>query len=585
MRQCSAIFALVCVSFGSASATTRNVPDDVATIQGALDASTSGDTILVAPGTYLESIDFSGKNVAVRSTAGAAATTIHAIAGRSVARFQTGETQAATLDGFTLMGGAPDPFSTQGNQGAGIYVYGASPTIVNNIVTGNAALYGGGIYLSGSASLVSGNIITGNNASGGGGAFYITSSTADISGNRIENNVGCSGSAFELWDAGNSVVRNNLILRNQGLCSCGGGAGTITMFNHSDVDFIQNVIAYNSASCGGGLSWLTPKFDRGPFLLNNTIAFNTALQGAAIFSDGYVANILLVNNLLIGAVGSAVVHCAAGSFTNETPVLANNDIYAGGTAPFGGICPNVIGQSGNVSGDARFVNAANDQFGIGPGSAGLDAGTSTGVTLPATDPAGQPRILDGDGNGVAIVDMGALEAPVPGPLALYGATSRKVHGAVAYWLSLNLIPTNPTTEPRLGPTQQIVLTFNKPIGAGTASVAAGIATAGTQTISGPDLLFDLSGVADQQYVTVNAANVTSAWGETGGTGSVRVGFLLGDVNQNRVVTLADLAQVNAQLSQPLTAANFLKDVNVNGTLTLSDKGVTNGNLTKALPPP
>ena len=106
------------------------------------------------------------------------------------------------------------------------------------------------------------------------------------------------------------------------------------------------------------------------------------------------------------------------------------------------------------------------------------------------------------GTAVAIVDIGALEAAVPGPLALYGAMSRKMHGAVAYWLPLGLVPTNPTVEPRSGPAHQIVLTFNKPISAGTASIAAGIVTAGTQNISGPDLVFDLSGVIDQQYVTV-----------------------------------------------------------------------------------
>ena len=43
--------------------------------------------------------------------------------------------------------------------------------------------------------------------------------------------------------------------------------------------------------------------------------------------------------------------------------------------------------------------------------------------------------------------------------------------------------------------------------------------------------------------------------------------------------------VNAQLSQPVTAANYLKDVNASGTLTLADKGITNANLTKALPAP
>jgi hypothetical protein len=66
---------------------------------------------------------------------------------------------------------------------------------------------------------------------------------------------------------------------------------------------------------------------------------------------------------------------------------------------------------------------------------------------------------------------------------------------------------------------------------------------------------------------------------------MRIGFLLGDVNGNRVVTVADLGLVNAQLAQPVSAANFLKDVNATGTLTVADKGITNANLTHALPAP
>jgi hypothetical protein len=79
--------------------------------------------------------------------------------------------------------------------------------------------------------------------------------------------------------------------------------------------------------------------------------------------------------------------------------------------------------------------------------------------------------------------------------------------------------------------------------------------------------------------------VASSDGGAGGSASVRVGFLAGDVNQNRVVSIADLGLVNAQLAQPVTAANFLKDVNASGTLTVADKGIANANLTRALPPP
>ena len=54
--------------------TTIHVPADVATIQGAIQSASNGDTILVAPGTYRENIDFLGKAITVEGAS--AATTI-----------------------------------------------------------------------------------------------------------------------------------------------------------------------------------------------------------------------------------------------------------------------------------------------------------------------------------------------------------------------------------------------------------------------------------------------------------------------------------------------------------------------------
>jgi len=173
-----------------------------------------------------------------------------------------------------------------------------------------------------------------------------------------------------------------------------------------------------------------------------------------------------------------------------------------------------------------------------------------------------------------------------GSAAFVSALSRKVHGgAGTFDLPLSLVATNPTTEPRIGPAQMIVFTFDKTITGATATVTEGTATAAAPTFSGADVVVALTGVNNQQYVTISLTNVASTDGGTGGSASVRVGFLVGDVNQNRVVTVADLGLVNAQLAQPVTAANYLKDVNANGTLTVSDKSITNTNLSKALPAP
>ena len=170
---------------------------------------------------------------------------------------------------------------------------------------------------------------------------------------------------------------------------------------------------------------------------------------------------------------------------------------------------------------------------------------------------------------------------------LASAVSRKVHGAAGTFdLPLLLTPvTNPTTEPRQGPLQTIVFTFDKPITAATVTVTEGTATAGAPTFSGNDVIVNLSGVTNVQYVTVALSNVTAADGGTGGTGSVRAGFLVGDVNQNRVVTVADVGLINAALAQPVTASNYLKDVNASGTLTVGDKAIANANLATALPAP
>ena len=83
----------------------------------------------------------------------------------------------------------------------------------------------------------------------------------------------------------------------------------------------------------------------------------------------------------------------------------------------------------------------------------------------------------------------------------------------------------------------------------------------------------------------DSTNVAATGGGTLGSGSVRVGFLVGDVNGSRSVTIADLLAVNAVLTQAVSASNFTRDVNVNGTLSLADNLTVSNSLARSLPAP
>ena len=123
-------FAVVLLWVASASGQTSfAVPSPgFATIQSAIDASSTGDVILVAPGTYYETIDFSGKPISVRATSGPTVTVIDAQQMGTVVRFVSGEGPGSLLEGFTLING----LGVSGlRQPGGVHCDYASPVIRN----------------------------------------------------------------------------------------------------------------------------------------------------------------------------------------------------------------------------------------------------------------------------------------------------------------------------------------------------------------------------------------------------------------------------------------------------------------------
>jgi len=175
--------AIVALLSQAALPATIVVPDDYTTIQGAINAALNGDTILVRPGTYMETIDFIGKAVTVRSEWGPYVTTIDANKGDNCVRFTNGEQQDSILKGFELTNARG---YTQ--DGGAIYCYRASPTISSNRIIGNEADYGGGMHLyDNSHAVVVNNIIAGNIA-GAGGAISCSDSNPTVTNNTIVGN-------------------------------------------------------------------------------------------------------------------------------------------------------------------------------------------------------------------------------------------------------------------------------------------------------------------------------------------------------------------------------------------------------------
>ncbi len=141
------------------------------TIQAAINASLTGDILIVCPATYYENIIFDNKNITLQSTdpsnpSTVAATIIRGTASDSVVKFTGGDT--STLEGFKI---------TNGNAmyyGGGIYIGSSSPTLLNNMIMNNQAAYGGGIYVGYySSPIIQNNTITGNESDYSGGAVEV----------------------------------------------------------------------------------------------------------------------------------------------------------------------------------------------------------------------------------------------------------------------------------------------------------------------------------------------------------------------------------------------------------------------------
>ncbi len=385
----------------------RSWSDAATNIQSAIDAALDtqdewGPLIRVADGSYPIRRELTvEKSVQLRSENGASSTVIYRPA-VSTNRLVVLSNQFAVVSGFTLTNGF---VWAQNAAGGGVRLYAGSLlhcVVQSNRVYANGSghkVFGGGVYLSG--GLISNCTIRFNWADPlpayagrpDGGGVYMTGGR--IVNSFITDNYAAGGVTHPYGGTGDGI---------------GGG---IAM---TSGELLNTVVARNWTHAEGGGVHMT-----GGRMIHCTVAFNRTrlTNSAGLFLGG-------------GAVSNSIIYYNS-RYCDDAHV---NIRQTGGTIAYSCTWPLAAG-TGNISSEPDWTNPDANDFALLPGSPCIDA--AAWLANLATDGAENPRSLDGNGDSIALPDMGAFESqPMDsGPLRcnFLTATNESVDA-----LGVNLIP-------------------------------------------------------------------------------------------------------------------------------------------------
>ena len=268
-------------------AATIHVPADQPTIQNGIDAALDGDLVLVAPGTYIENIDFLGKAITMQGITGAVIDGGHIC---PVVSFWSNETEDTVIDGFTIRNG--DAIS-----GGGIFcIDNSSPTIMNCTISENTALpyLGGGIFCQESSPTVINCTISKNSADRGGGIGCQSYSSPTFINCTISENSAPDGDGGGICCNGSSPTFSGCTISRNHAGYDGGGACYV---NSSPVVFVNCMIVDNWADNRGGGIY---SYDYSTTTITNcTISENAAELGGGI-ACLYDSTIVITSSILWG---------------------------------------------------------------------------------------------------------------------------------------------------------------------------------------------------------------------------------------------------------------------------------------------
>lgn len=428
-----ALAATLMLSAAGAAQVTLDVPGTYATIGDAIKVASPGDTIQVQPGVYPEfNLNFLGKDLRLVSVLGADATIIDAQhLGRAFV-FNSGETAAALVEGFTIQNGiAPDGAPSwwdlpgyPGEGGGGMLIDSSSPSIARCIFRWNAAGAGGlggrgtqgpdGSFghPDGATGLPGGA----GGVGGSGGAIFVVAGSPTIDACRFLSNVagegGTGGQGGQGGDGGGSwpTYGDGGDGGPGGTAGRGGDGGAIAT-DSSTVLIRCSLFHDNHAGQAGSQGTGGPGGQGGPGSSNGNpgpigsastdgwggslglFGFFDEVNGCTVLDSGaslgggiYLSAGVLYNSILWGSSPSQLATAAG---------VRSCDIQGG----YPGL--------GNINLDPAFVNPAAGDWHLSSSSPCINAGDSFLGTLATTDLDGLARVAGGQ------TDIGAFEYQVP----------------------------------------------------------------------------------------------------------------------------------------------------------------------------
>jgi hypothetical protein len=437
-----------------------------------------GDTVLVAPGTYLENIVWpSTQDLCLVSEAGRDVTIIDGSNpsnpdSGSVVLFVTGLDEGTVLRGFTITGGTgtldvDPPYAYYG--GGGIFCNGSSPTIADNLITGNtnsqaggAGGGGGGIACGwGASPLIVSNRIEGNAVSGpppnysigGGIECYLSSPT--IRANVISGNTAHAGGGLRIGhDSFPTITGNEITDNDAGIV----GGGIQIAFNSAPV-ITHNWIRGNAAATGGGgIACYDPSTPTDPYFAYNILTENEAPVGGGVHL-GLNCTPTIEHCAIYANVGDGVL-CEGGS----NPDIRQSDIFDHG--PYYGVR--------NIT-PSLTISAENNWW-----------GHSSGPYHPVTNPGGLGDLVSDfvDYEPWSTISVGVGEAMAQPPPAQFVLRQNRPN------------PFNPVTmiEFSLPQSSQVVLRVYNVLGREIVTLVDEVKAVGTHRTS-----WDASNVASGVY--------------------------------------------------------------------------------------